>query len=247
MGQLINLIGKRFGRWTVIDKGGYGANGKLKWKCICDCGTIKEVYGQSLRNGSSTSCGCYSHEFKTNNYKDITGKRFGHLVVLQIDEEKTNAKEGVYWQCKCDCGNNITVYGVSLRNGNTQSCGCLVREVLNKIDRTRINHKIHGGTDKYGKAERLYSVWRGMKSRCNNPNNDAYRYYGGRGIKICDEWQNNYGSFRQWAMANGYDPNAKHGDCTIDRIDNDGNYEPSNCRFVDMKTQNQNQRTRGTC
>lgn len=94
---------------------------------------------------------------------------------------------------------------------------------------------IHGGA-----ATRLYSVWRGMHSRCYQKSHNCYKYYGARGITICDEWLHDFGAFREWAMANGYDENAPRGQCTIDRIDNDKGYSPDNCRWVDMKVQAKN-------
>lgn len=95
-----------------------------------------------------------------------------------------------------------------------------------------------------GNGTRLHNVWIMMKQRCNNPKTFEYHRYGGRGIKVCEEWLS-FAVFRDWAMANGYDPNAPRGKCTLDRIDNDGNYEPSNCRWVDMKEQMKNRPKRG--
>lgn len=95
-----------------------------------------------------------------------------------------------------------------------------------------------------GNGTRLHNVWIMMKQRCNNPNTGEYHRYGGRGIKVCDEWAS-FANFRDWAMANGYDPAAPRGACTLDRVDNDGNYEPSNCRWVDMKEQMKNRPKRG--
>lgn len=97
----------------------------------------------------------------------------------------------------------------------------------------------HGGT-----GTRLHKVWTMMKQRCSNPNIVEYHRYGGRGIKVCDEWLS-FVNFRDWAMANGYDPEAPRGECTLDRIDNDGNYEPSNCRWIDLKEQMANRPKRG--
>lgn len=158
------------------------------------------------------------------NFDDKTGRRYGRLVVVEY----------VYkgkWLCKCDCGNETVVPSVNLANGHTKSCGCLNRDVS-----IAINTK-HGG-----KGTRLYAVWKSMKSRCYNKNERAYSLYGGRGILVCDEWLDDFATFRNWAMENGYDPNAPRGKCTIDRINVNGNYEPSNCRFVDMKTQARNRR-----
>ncbi len=160
---------------------------------------------------------------------DLTGQRFGHLVVTQ---KIAQAKDGGYfWRCKCDCGKEIVSKSGNLRSGHTQSCGCYMKH---RISESLSTHKESHG--------RLYNVWTSMKSRCYNHNNQFFSYYGGRGIIICDEWRSNYKAFRDWAMINGYDPDAPRGACTIDRIDNDGPYAPWNCRFVDMQVQRHNRR-----
>lgn len=129
------------------------------------------------------------------------------------------------WNCECDCGNTTIVCGSSLRKGHTRSCGCLVRET------TRELNMIHGMA-----GTRIYGVWSNMKGRCYNPNKEHYCCYGGRGISVCGEWME-FGNFYLWAMENDYSD-----DLTIDRIDSDGDYEPSNCRFVTLKEQAQNKR-----
>ena len=153
--------------------------------------------------------------------EDLTGKRFGRLTVLEF---VPNDIKDSCWKCMCDCGNISIVRGHFIKNGNTKSCGCLFRE-LSSVRNT-----------KHGKANtRLYTIYDAMKSRCYNPRNNRYKNYGGRGIKICDEWRNDITAFCKWAVNNGYCD-----DLTIDRIDVNGDYEPNNCRWVDMKTQQQN-------
>lgn len=129
MSKLIDLTGQRFGRWVVLEKGNSDKNCNTKWKCQCDCGTIKEVAGTSLRKGTSTSCGCYKKEnSKENNGKFINeiGNRYGRLVVIAKDEEASNKNHRAYWICKCDCGNIKSVSSKCLRDGKTKSCGCLI-------------------------------------------------------------------------------------------------------------------------
>lgn len=159
--------------------------------------------------------------------KDLTGQRFGRLVAV---ERAGNDKYGrAKWKCQCVCGEVLVCHGINLRQGRTNSCGCLKEEVSRR-------HSVTHGKRK----SRLYSVWSDMKNRCYNPKIHNYHRYGGRGITVCDEWRNNFQAFYEWAMANGYDENAPKGQCTIDRIDNDKGYSPDNCRWVDVKTQNSN-------
>ena len=158
--------------------------------------------------------------------KDITGQRFGRLTV--ICREGTNRNRASTWRCMCDCGSEIVAVGSNLRTGWSQSCGCIRKERLIK----------HGK-----RKSRLWAVWMGIRRRCNKPYDPAYHNYGGRGITICDEW-NDFQAFHDWAMASGYDENAPKGQCTIDRIDNNKGYCPEKCRWVDMKTQNSNRRKR---
>ncbi len=154
---------------------------------------------------------------------DLTGQRFGRLTVLEF---VPNDKPSSYWKCKCDCGNTSIVWCGNLKNGTTKSCGCWNRE------RAFATHLKHG---KY--HTRLRRIWQQIKDRCNNSKTKIYKYYGGRGITVCDEWKNDFQAFYDWAMTNGYSDSL-----TIDRINYNGNYEPSNCRWVDMTIQNRNKK-----
>ena len=161
--------------------------------------------------------------------KDLTGARYGRLTVL---ERKGSNKHGrPLWLCKCDCTNTILLSTPRLQSGNTKSCGCFRQEAIGQRNTT------HGL-----KGIRLYEVWKNMKKRCCNPNMKIYKYYGGRGIKVCDEWRNSFQAFYDWAMANGYNPSAPRGETTIDRIDVNGDYCPKNCRWVSIAEQQRNKR-----
>jgi len=163
-------------------------------------------------------------------YIDLTGQQFGRLKVLSIHEKAKHGKS-IKWLCSCVCGKTTVALSYKLRNGRKRSCGCLHHDVL-----VQRNYK-HGLAHKH----KLYSVWNGMKERCANPNNNRYHCYGGRGIAVCENWINSFENFYNWAIENGY----KEG-LSIDRINNNGNYELSNCRWTTVKEQANNRRTNKT-
>jgi hypothetical protein len=155
---------------------------------------------------------------------DMLGKRFGRLVVIaEGDSTKSGNKR---WVCQCDCGSTTLSVGAGLRNGTTKSCGCLARE--NSIARSTTHGKSH---------TRLHRIWLGMRNRCYYKYQANYKDYGARGIAVCEEWRDSFEAFYAWAIANGYSENL-----SLDRINNDGNYEPSNCRWATRKEQSNNSR-----
>lgn len=163
--------------------------------------------------------------------KDLSGQRFGRLVVVRDSGRRTKHRN-VIFECLCDCGNATLVSGGSLTSGKVKSCGCYRVDVAKEF---RHDPTTHGHSD-----ERLYTVWTSMKQRCYCPSAVRFEHYGARGIVVCDEWLNDYESFRKWALDSGYDETKPKGECTLDRIDVNGNYEPLNCRFVSSQEQNLN-------
>ena len=149
---------------------------------------------------------------------NLIGEKYGRLTVVEFAGIKNHSAR---WKCVCDCGLVVEAVGYNLRSGNTSSCGCLRREVA--AARGLQNTKHGEGHDS---KTRLYSIWCGMRQRCNNPNRDYYSHYGGKGVRVCDEWSN-YLVFKEWALSHGYTD-----DLSIDRIDSNGNYEPSNCQWI---------------
>lgn len=162
------------------------------------------------------------NKLRVYNFQDLTNLRFGRLLAT---EYAGSGKAGALWECICDCGAKTIVQNCNLKSGHTKSCGCLAREI------TSLSNRTHGYT--IGGQTPEYKIWVGIIKRCTNPNTKRWHRYGGRGITICERWR----SFENFLTDMGTRPSNKH---SIDRINNDGNYEPSNCRWATAKEQGAN-------
>ncbi len=234
--RALDLTGQKFGRLTAVERVGH-AGTKVLWRCVCECGGETERPTNSLTSGGTKSCGCLMKGQKPTRWvqrRDLTGERFGRLTVAGPGGLGSN--RAFIWHCICDCGNECDVRTGNLRSGSTQSCGCLQK------DRTVERHFKHGAKS-LDKPE-LAVTWMGMRQRCLNPNSTNHHLYGGRGIMICDRWLHGEGDrsgLECFISDMGPKPSAAH---SVDRIDVDGNYEPSNCRWATSSEQNLNKRPR---
>lgn len=229
MGKFIDRTGQRFGRLVVIGLATYRIRGGTTWRCRCDCGREKIARSADLSAGDVTTCGAH----RGLRFIDLTGQRFGELVVIGIARHKIRGRPA--WRCLCDCGREKTAAGDTLRAGDVTTCGAhrSARFLALHSAPQEKKRKYPIGSDT---NSRIYTIWRAMKMRCYSRSHKALPRYGGAGIVVCDEWQH-FEGFRQWALASGYAPTL-----TLDRVDNERGYEPSNCRWATRFEQSRNRR-----
>lgn len=229
--RIVNMIGKRSGKLVVVARAGNASNGAALWSCACDCGRSTKVQGSVLRNGRTTSCGCvrlltlFRAGVSKATFTIAVGDRFGYLTALSEPSVGNHRRVLV----RCDCGAERHMPAAILKKGARKSCGCMrvagIRQKLTK----------HGVSR--GLQSREYRSWQAMRARCGNPRHRSYQRYGGRGIKVCERW-NDFSNFLA-------DMGPRLPGTTLDRYpNNDGNYEPGNCRWATSQQQNINKSKR---
>lgn len=225
--QYINRVGERYGKLTVISPGGRGTKrkdgkvGKQKWICLCDCGNQIKTSVNNLLSGDTKSCGCLRFGSVQ---EDLTGKVFGSWTVKRFAHREERTIDKVQWYCVCECGVEKLVDSYCLTKGLSKSCGCKAGQAISK---SKTKHGMVGTP--------TYNTWVKMKERCTNPNDKRYSDWGGRGIKVCDRWLDSFENFLE-------DMGEKPEGLSLDRIDNNGDYEPNNCRWADNSIQKFNSR-----
>lgn len=218
--------GETYGYWTVVDKDlDAVAKGRSKVLCVCRCGREKSVDCYTLRHGKSVSCGCAS-AIKNDADSERDDYISKGIFINDVNNRLTAIGKAIINNtlrvcCLCTCGQVTHITPYSFKSGKVKSCGCYATEMKTK----------HGAS-----YEPLYPIWISMISRCLNTESTSYKHYGGRGITVCERWQN---SFEDFKSDMGERPSKNH---SIDRIDNDGHYEPGNVRWSTQEEQTRNKR-----
>lgn len=220
-GKVQDISGQRFGR-LLIQHQERTRSGKSAWRCLCDCGNTVQRTKAVLQSPAEASCGCAPRRKRSVRrvYKseDLTGKVFGRLTV-KGRVTLAPGERGPFWLCLCGCGKECKVRAGNLKSGSTRSCGCLAKEF----------------TTSHGKRNtRTWHVWAQLIQRCTNPNNKGYKNYGARGITVHPRWRD----FSNFLADMGEAPEG----LSIERVNNDGNYEPGNCEWATKLTQARNTR-----
>lgn len=213
-----DITSQRFGKLVAVESLHITKSGSVLWKCVCDCGNETNLTVSNLSSGGFQSCGCMQNQGKP---LDLRGQVFARLTALE-PVGKNNAGQYI-WKCLCECGSEHTVAGTALVEGHTKSCGCYARDVAGLATR------------KHGQSRTPeYGAWKNAVSRCSNTANKQYDCYGGRGIQVCDRWLNSFERF--------YEDMGESGGLTLERVNVNGNYEPSNCTWADTYDQAYNTR-----